>query len=121
MPEFVEEALDEIAFSVMALVERRQVHAVGHEPDIGACAACRQFQPQGVGIVAPIAQQDIAATERSQHVLSTGSVMGLTFGDLQQDGQATGIDEGVDLGGQSASRATHATGSRGFFWPLAAC
>jgi hypothetical protein len=27
----------------------------------------------------------------------------------------------VDLGRQPAARATHATGSRRFFWPLAAC
>jgi hypothetical protein len=27
----------------------------------------------------------------------------------------------VDLSRQPAARATHATGSRFFFWPLAAC
>ena len=39
----------------------------------------------------------------------------------EPDRQALGIDHGVDLGGQAAARATHATGSAIFFWALAAC
>ena len=34
----------------------------------------------------------------------------MTLGQLQCDGQAAGIDQRVDLGGQPAARATHATG-----------
>jgi hypothetical protein len=47
--------------------------------------------------------------------------MGLAFGQLERDRQATGIDQRMDFGGQAAPRATHATGSIIFFWVLAAC
>jgi hypothetical protein len=56
-----------------------------------------------------------------QHVGGAPAVVGLAFGELQRNGQALGIDQGVDLGGQAAARATPATGSVVFFWALAAC
>jgi hypothetical protein len=56
-----------------------------------------------------------------QHVLGAAPVMGLAFGDFQKDRKAACISERVYFGGQPAPRATHATGSRRFFWPLAAC
>jgi len=121
MLEFVEEAFDEIALSVETFVEGRQVDAVGHEPDVGAGTAHSEALAQGIGVVTAIAQEHIATAERAQHVVSTASVMGLAFGEFEKDRQATGIDEGVDFGRQPTARATHATGSRRFFWPLAAC
>ena len=45
----------------------------------------------------------------------------LSFGQLEQYGQAERIDQSMYLGGQAAARATHATGSAIFFWALAAC
>ena len=57
----------------------------------------------------------------AQHVLSAASVVGLAFREFQRDRQAFSVDQGVDLGGQPAPRATHATGSGVFFWALAAC
>jgi len=121
MLEFVEEALDQIALSIEPFVEWRQVYPVGHEFDVGACSARRKVLAQGVGIVGAVGQEDVAAAKRAEHILCAASVMGLAFSEFQKDWQAAGIDEGVDFGGQPAARATHATGSRRFFLPLAAC
>jgi hypothetical protein len=37
--------------------------------------------------------------------------MRLSFGELDDDRQAVGIDQGVDLGGQAAARTPHAFGA----------
>ena len=76
---------------------------------------------QSIGVVGRIGQQRVTAADRAEHIPGTASVMGLSFGEFKKDRQATGIDEGMDFGRQAAPRATHATGSRLFFLPLAAC
>ena len=48
-------------------------------------------------------------------------IIGLTLAQAEADGQAIGIDDGMDLGRQAAARATHTTGSARFFWAFAAC
>jgi len=121
MLEFIEEALDEITPFVEALAEGRQIGSIGHKSDIGARALCSEALAQGVGIVGSVTQKHIAATERAHHVLGAASVMGLAFGDLQENRQAAGIDKDMDFRSQPAPRATHATGSISFFWVLAAC
>ena len=77
--------------------------------------------PQAVAVVGAVAQQDLARAQVIEHVGGAAPVVGLALGELQSDGQAIGVDQGVDLGGQAAARATHATGSVVFFWVLAAC
>ena len=56
-----------------------------------------------------------------EHVVGRSPIMRLSFGQLEADGQAERIDQGMDFGGQAAARATHATGSAIFFWALAPC
>ena len=121
MLEFVEEPLDQIALSIETLVEAWWLEPVWHGLDVGSGAALCEGLAQGIGVVGPVGHEHIAAADRAQHVLGAAAVMGLAFGELQQDRQAAGVDQGVDLGGQPAARTTHATGSRLFFWPLAAC
>jgi len=53
--------------------------------------------------------------KRAEHILCAAPVMDLAFGELQKDRQAEGIDKGVDLCRQPATRATHATRSRRLF------
>ena len=89
--------------------------------DVGSGAARGEALAQGIGIIGAVGQQNVAAAERAEHVLGAAPVMGLAFGELEQDRQAAGVDQGMDFGRQPAARATHATGSRRFFWPLAAC
>ena len=119
--ELVEEALDEVAVAVEEGAEGRDVLAVWHRLDVGPGAACGEGLAQGVAVVGAVGQQDLAGAKRCEHVLGAAAVMGLAFGELRGDRQTVGVDQGMDLGGQAAARATHATGSVVFFWALAAC
>ena len=76
---------------------------------------------QGVGIISPVGQENRAGPYGIEHVLGAAPVMGLAFGELQENRQPHGIDERMDLGCQTTARATHATGSGLFFLPFAAC
>ena len=88
---------------------------------VASGAARGEGVTQGVGVVGPVGHQHVAAIDRAEHVLGATSVMGLAFGELEHDRQPAGVHHSVDFGRQPAARATHATGSRFFFWPLAAC
>ena len=72
-------------------------------------AARGQVGAQGVAVVRAVGEQDLAVAEAVQHVDGALSIMGLAFGQLQRNGQAVGVDERMNLGRQSASRAPHAS------------
>ena len=71
--------------------------------------ACEAF-PQSVAVVAAVGQEDLTFAEAAQHVGGASSVVSLAWRQLQKNGQAVGVDEGMDFRGQSASRAPHAAG-----------
>ena len=121
MFEFVEEALDGVALAVDPGAEGEGFDPVGHGADIGPCSAPVHLFAQGVAVVSPIGEKDVSRLDGVQHVGGRAPVVSLAFGQLEADRSAFSIDKGVDLGGQAATRATHATGSLIFFWPLAAC
>ena len=103
MSEFIEKTLDLIALLVKPVAEGRGIEAVRHCADISPCPAFREPLTKGVGVISPIRQQNVSHSYRPEHVLGAAPVMGLAFGELQGDGQAHGIDEGVDLRRQTAS------------------
>ena len=121
MFEFVEEAFDQITLPLEPFAESRWIEPVWHRPDIGPCAALLHGVAQSVGIVGPVGQQDIARHDAVEHVVGAAPVMRLALGQLEMDGQAAGIDKGVDLGRKPAPRTAHAIGSAVFFLPLAPC
>lgn len=121
MLEFIEEAFDQVALPVEPFTESGRIEPVWHRSYIGPCAALLHGVAQSVGIVGPVGQQDVARHDAVEHVVGAASVMCLTLGQLEVDGQAAGIDEGVDLCRQATPRATHAIGSAVFFLPLAPC
>ena len=115
------EALDQVSVSIEEGAEDRVPLAVRHRLDVGPGAACGQGCPQGIGVVSAVGEKHVAFAEAVEHVGGAATVMRLALGQLERDRQAVGIDQRVDLGRQAAARATHATGSFGFFWALAAC
>ncbi len=121
MFEFIEEPLDKIALSVEPTAEGRGTEPVRHGADISPGAAFGEALAKGVGIIRPIRQENVPGPHGVKHVLGAAAVMSLPLGQLERDRQAVGIDEDVDFGRQPAARATHATGSDGFFLPFAAC
>ena len=108
--ELAEEALDEVAISVEEAAEGRDVLTVRHRLDVSPGAAGREVGPEGVAVVGPIGEQDLAVGEIAEHIGRAAAVMGLAFAQLQRDWQPIGVDQGVDLGRQPAPRAPHAAG-----------
>lgn len=130
MLELVEEAFDQVAVAVEPGAEGRDVYPVRHGFDVGPGAALGHFHSQGVTVIASVGEQDLVCAEAVQQISSTATIMRLAFSQLERDGVAVGVHHGVDLGGQSAARAPHASGrsdvpSDGFrrtpFLTLAAC
>src|SRR5271155_173045 len=112
MLKLVEEALDQIAIAIEKGAESGDAHAAGHWFDVGPSSLLLDRRAQGITVIGPVGQKDLAGSEVAQHVLSASSIMGLALGELERDGQAVGIDERVDLGRQPAPRAPHASSSR---------
>src|SRR3546814_7305798 len=121
MLEFAEETLDEVAIAVEERAERRDALAVRHGLDAGPCAAFGQGRAHGVAVIGAVAEQDTALAKAVEPVAGAAPVMRLSFGQFEQDRQTERIDQCMDLGGQPAARAIHATGSAIFFLALPAC
>ena len=115
MLEFVEEPFDQITPAIEPFVEGRQVHPVRHKSDVGSGATRGKVLTQGVAVVGAVGQQNIATAECAEHILRATSVMGLAFGELEDDWQTAGVNERVDFRRQPTARTAHATGSRFFF------
>ena len=84
---------------------------MGYWFDVAPCALLCEARPQRVAVVAAVGQEDLAFAETGEHVGRASPVMSLSGRQLEQNGQAVGVDERMDLGGQSAPRAPHAAGS----------
>lgn len=108
--DFAEEPFDRIAQFVKRHVEGGMADPVGHGPDIGDGTALFHRCSQGIGVVSPVGEQDIARTQAVEHVSGAAPVVGLARRNLEQDRQPIGIDQCMNFGGQPASRAPHASG-----------
>lgn len=110
--EFVEEALDEVSVTIKKGTESRRVEASGHWFDARPGAAFLDRLTQSVGVVGAVSEQDVSLAQTVQHIERASAVMGLAGRELEDDGPPLGIDQGMDLGRQSTSRAPHASGVR---------
>jgi len=103
--EFVEEALDEIAFAVEREVAIVRGLAVGLRGNHGGDLPPVERVDQRIGIVCLVADHGrrIGAVDQW---LRAGQIVGLPRREHQRDGVAKSIDEGVNFGRQSAARST---------------
>src|SRR5215468_1159778 len=106
----IEETLNEVAEAVEERAEHWNVHPACLRLDVGPAAPPGHFLAQSIAVVGAVCEQDLAFADHAQHTGSAGAVMGLTFGQLQQNRESIGIGKGVDLRGQAAPRAPHAAG-----------
>src|ERR1700722_1033232 len=104
MFEFVEEALDEISKAIEVAAEGGDVHPARHWFDVAPCALSCEARPQGVAVVAAVGQENLTLAETFEHVGGASSGMSLPRRQLQENGQAVGVDQGMDFRRQSASR-----------------
>jgi hypothetical protein len=117
--ELVEEALDEIALAVDAAVDRSVDEPLAGRGDMGFGAGGSDQVEQAVGVIATIGH-DVAASQAGQQIGRRLQVVGLAGGQHQADRQAVLIDDGIDLGAQSSTRAADGV-IRAPFFPPAAC
>jgi hypothetical protein len=101
--ELIEEALNKVTLAVEREVARPLDLAVGFGWDDGSDSALGESVNERVGIVALVADQGIWLDVVDQR-FGTSKIMDLARCEHQLDGIAQGIDEGVNLGGQSAAR-----------------
>ena len=100
--DFAEDPLDGVAWLVEVGAEGRFSDPLWHRPDIGPDAAFGHLGAQGIGVIGAVGKQDIIFAEAVEHIGGAPPIVRLPGCDLQEDRQAIGIDQGVDLGRQPA-------------------
>ena len=119
MLEQVEEALDEIAFAVEDEVARAGDFSVGLGWDDGDDRSIVEGSDEGVGVEGLVGDQRSGIDGLDQR-FGASEIVILARAEHHLDRIAEGVDEGVNLGGQSA--AGSADGLRAvFFWAPALC
>jgi hypothetical protein len=119
MFELVEEPLDEIAFAVEGEVALARGFSVGFGWDDWDDRSSVEGADEGVGVEGLVGDQS-AGIDGFDERLSASQIVILARAEHHLDGIAEGVDERMNLGGQSA--AGSADGLRAvFFWAPALC
>ena len=117
--ELVEEPLDEIAFAVEGEVAPARGFSVGFGWDDWDDRSSLEGADEGVGVEGLVGDQS-AGIDGFDERLSASQIVILARAEHHLDGIAEGVDERMNLGGQSA--AGSADGLRAvFFWAPALC
>ena len=119
MLEQVEETLDEVAFAIEDEVAWARDVSVGFGRDDGDDRSIIEGGDEGVGVERLIGDQG-AGIDGFDQRFGAGEIVILARAEHHRDGIAEGVDERMNLGGQSA--AGSADGLRAiFFWAPALC
>ena len=102
MLEFVEEALDEVAFAIECKVAIPRGFAIGFWGNHRGDSPLSEHADQRISVVSLVAKQGnrIGAVEQ---LLRASQIVGLSRREHQFDRIAQGIDEGMDFGRQSSA------------------
>jgi hypothetical protein len=118
--ELAEEALDLIALAVERLAEAGLPFAVGLGGDVGHRALAFDQVANGVAVIRLVAQHDRARLQPVEECQRSGCVVRLACCQAEPDRETLPIDDGMDLGRETASRATETMISTPLF-AVAAC
>src|ERR1041384_4165689 len=88
--------------------------------DAGLCAGSLDELDHGVGVIAAVCDDGDGSRQAGQELRDGAHVGGLAGGDQEPHRQAVLIDDGGDLGAQSATRTANGV-IRAPFLPPAAC
>jgi len=102
MLEFIEEALDEVAFAVEREVAIARRLAIGLWRNHRVDPALDERADQRIGVVSLVADQG-RRIGRFEQRLRAGQIVGLPRREPHIDGIAQGIDQDVNFGGQPAT------------------
>ena len=119
MFELAEEAFDQVALAIDALVDRAVDEALSGRGDVGFGPALPDQVEERICVVATIGD-DVAAFQAIEQNRRCTQVMGLSGCQHEPDRQAVLIDQSIDLGAQSSTRTTNGVIFAPFF-PPAAC
>lgn len=117
--ELVEVAFDEVSLAVDAAADRTLNEPAPRRWNVGLCAARADEIEQGVGVVAAVGDH-VAAFQPGEQLRSGIEIVGLSGRQNEAHRQAVLINEGIDLGAQSATRTADGVILAPFF-PPAAC
>lgn len=118
--QLVEKPLDEVALTVDFGVDGAANPDVALARDVGGGAAGLDEFNDGAREVAPVGDKVAPQFEPGEQRWRRRLVGGLTRGEEQAHRQAATVDDGVDLGAQSAARSSDGV-IRAPFFPPAAC
>lgn len=110
MLDTIEEALDAVSLGIDGLARAILLFSVWHGLDTAFRLASFEFSAQSVAVVASVGDERLPLANGVEHVVCAAAIMGLAGRQLEGHGQAVCVDQSVDLGGQPASRAPHASG-----------
>ena len=102
--QLIEETLDEVAFGVEAEVAWAGEFAVGLGRDHGLDAAHGQSVDEAVGVITFVGDEGLGL-DFGEERFGLGDVVDVSAGQADRQRIAEGIDNGVDLGRQSAARS----------------
>lgn len=117
MLDLEEEALDEVALAIEGVVARH-LRRCSPRRDNGNGVPSADSLAESLGILALVAQ-NVVGREVCDEGLGLGIVARLPWGQDEAQRIAEGIDDGMNLGGQAAARATDRTSFRPPFLPAA--
>lgn len=117
----VEEPFDEIALPIEPGGKGETALAIGLRRDVGPGFPFDRLGADGVAVIAPVGQQDVAFAEVLDQRFGLGAVGDLARGQAEGDGAAFGINERVDLAREPATGTSHAAIISTPFFPVAAC
>lgn len=100
--EFIEEALDEVAFTIEREIADSRRLAIGFGRDHWDDVSLGESVEERIGIVCLVANQGLGISPLKQRFCAS-QIMGLPRRERQIDGIAESIDKGVNFGGQSAA------------------
>ena len=120
MFEFAKEAFDKVALAVERFAEAGLPLAVGFGRDVGHRALALDQVADGVAVIRLVAQHDRARFEPVEECQRSGCVVCLACCQAEPDREALPIDDRMDLGRETAPRATETMISTPLF-AVAAC
>jgi hypothetical protein len=118
--EFVKEPFNEVALAIQGEVGVSRLDAIRFGRDDWLYAPLLKGVDQGIGIIGFVSQERFRGN-LIQQWLGLADVGCLARGKRQSDRIAKRIDDGVDLGGQSATGAADGLILAFFFWAPALC
>ena len=118
--ELAEETLDEIAAPVEFAIDGALDLDAALGRDMGLATCLSDEVDDGAAVVAAVGDERLGRRQSGQKVRHGGLVRRLPWRDQQPDRQSVLIDDGMDLGAQSATRTANGV-IRTPFFPPAAC